>query len=56
MENRSLGNSPTRLSTAYYLRLLALLNRVEAAVVEPALVERLRAERDRRRRARSSVG
>jgi Protein of unknown function (DUF3263) len=39
-------------ATAYYQRLLALLDRVEAAVVEPALVERLRAERNRRRQAR----
>jgi Protein of unknown function (DUF3263) len=43
-------------ATASYQRLLALLDRVEAAVVEPALVELLRAERDRRRRARCSRG
>jgi hypothetical protein len=39
-------------ATAYYQRLLALLDRVEAAAVEPALVHRLRTERDRRREAR----
>jgi Protein of unknown function (DUF3263) len=43
-------------ATAYYQRLLALLDRVEAAVVEPALVERLRAQRDRRRQARGCTG
>jgi hypothetical protein len=47
--------SPLGLSAAYHQRLLALLDWVEATVVEPALVERLRAERDRRRRARGSV-
>jgi len=39
-------------ATAYYQRLLALLDRVEAVVAEPDLVQRLRAERDRRRQAR----
>ena len=39
-------------ATAYYQRLLALLDRVEAAAVEPALVHRLRTERDSRREAR----
>jgi Protein of unknown function (DUF3263) len=39
-------------ATAYYQRLLALLDRVEAVVAEPALVDRLRAERDHRRKAR----
>lgn len=39
-------------ATAYYQRLLALVDRVEAAVVEPTLVHRLQAERDRRREAR----
>jgi hypothetical protein len=39
--------------TAYHQRLLALVDRVEAAVVEPALVDRLRVERDRRRQVRS---
>jgi hypothetical protein len=39
-------------ATAYYQRLLALLDRVEATVAEPALVARLQAERDRHRLAR----
>lgn len=41
----SLGMS----ATAYYQRLLALLERAEAAAQEPALIARLRAERDLRR-------
>jgi hypothetical protein len=43
-------------ATAYYQRLLALVDRVEAVVVEPALVDRLRAERDRHRQARRGIG
>jgi Protein of unknown function (DUF3263) len=43
-------------ATAYYQRLLALLDRVEAVVTEPALVDRLRAERDHRRQARRGGG
>jgi hypothetical protein len=43
-------------ATAYNQRLLALLDRVEAVVTEPALVDRLRAERDHRRQARRGGG
>jgi hypothetical protein len=42
-------------ATAYYQRLLALLDRVEAAVVEPALIDRLRTERNIWQQARGST-
>jgi hypothetical protein len=43
---RELGLSPTR----YFQLLLAMLERPEVAAVDPELVTRLRAMRDRRRR------
>ena len=43
-------------ATAYYQRLLALLDRVEAVVAELALVAGLWAARDRRRQARGVAG
>ena len=41
-------------TTAYYLRLNALLDRPEALVADPMLVKRLRRLRDSRRRLRSA--
>ncbi len=42
-------------ATAYYQRLLALLDRAEAAAYDPALITRLRADRDRRRAWRTQL-